>query len=287
MPLYHAFLTRFAVRLRDGAPLPSVEWLQRRFDLFEAFCLPSMRMQSELGFEWLLFYDAGLATVWQERLRGYAAQWPAIIPTAIDTRWCHLTAHDAICNRIPQECRWVLTSRLDNDDAVAVDYNARLRACARQLRHGALVFDWGFNLVGQQAYVQPLLRGPFASTISQVGGEEQLVTVWDYEHEQLDEVMPVVHLGRPCAWIQVVHGDNLANRQRGVRVPRRALLRRFPLAALASYPREGTATLAVGVARSGARFGWSVLSDAARRKRMLSYLRRRTCRVVQRVLRRR
>jgi len=287
MPLYHAFLTRFAVKLREGAPLPSVEWLQRRFALFEAFCLPSMRMQSELGFEWLLFYDAGLASTWQDRLRGYAAEWPAVVPVPIDTPWNHFTAHDAVRSRVPQECRWVLTSRLDNDDAVAVDYNARLRAHARRLARGAVVFDWGFNLAGQAVYVQPLLRGPFASTISEVGGEKRMLTVWDHEHEQLDQVMPVVHLGRPCAWIQVVHGDNLANRQRGVRVPRRALLRRFPLPALAADQRESTATLALGVASSGARFGWSVLSDGARAKRMLSYVRRRAYRVAQRVLSRR
>ena len=100
------------------------------------------------------------------------------------------------------------TSRLDDDDAIAVDYVERILAAAPDAGCHAIVFDWGFTSVNSRLYWQPLPRGPFASVLADL--RESICTVLDYEHEHLEDVMPVVHFGRPSAWLEVIHGENLS-----------------------------------------------------------------------------
>jgi hypothetical protein len=260
---YHAYLTRFAVRPWVGAPLPSAEWLEHRFELYERYCLPSMQAQTRQDFEWLLFYDVAIGNAWVKRLESYAAAWPVIVPVPVAGPWGATAARDAVIHRLPPGTRTVLTSRLDNDDALAVDYTARLRAAASTISGGAVVFDWGFNLAAGEAYLQPLLRGPFVSMLSDVRGN-RVTTVWDHEHESFDDAMLVLHLGPPCAWVQVVHGENLSNRIRGIRVPRRALRRGFAPLRLEDGEPERAAALLAGMLVAGADFVWSLVSDRAR-----------------------
>jgi hypothetical protein len=57
---HHFVLTRFNVKIGLGggeSVAPNLEWLVHRFDLFDKFCFPSVRNQSNLNFKWLVFFD--------------------------------------------------------------------------------------------------------------------------------------------------------------------------------------------------------------------------------------
>jgi hypothetical protein len=63
MPKFqHFVLTTFNVRRKDfekdkhGNPVLTEEWLEHRITLFEKFCFPSMRNQSNLDFRWLVCF---------------------------------------------------------------------------------------------------------------------------------------------------------------------------------------------------------------------------------------
>ena len=272
---YHAFLTRFAVRLEGHSAPPSAEWVERRFTLFERYCLPSMQSQTLRDFEWLLFFDAGLPDSCAQRLSAYRDACPDIVPVRLAGSWSGAEAAEAVRGRMPEGATLVVTSRLDSDDAVACDYVARLREAAATIEGGALFFDWGFNLVSGALYAQPLLRGPFASVIWRPATGAPFATVADHEHGRLDEVMPSVHLGLPHAWVQVVHGDNIANRMRGVRVPRSILRRRFRVPALTGLPREGRFELTADMGRSAVAFLSSLARDPERARRARRFVRER------------
>src|SRR4051812_38875530 len=58
--LQHLLLTRLAVRLTDGASIPTDDWLRARLDLFAKYCAPSVNAQTEKGFRWLLLLDENI-----------------------------------------------------------------------------------------------------------------------------------------------------------------------------------------------------------------------------------
>jgi hypothetical protein len=56
----HVLLTRFNVRYVEDPNAPSIgtdpDWLARRFELFERYCLPSVIAQSAQNFSWIIIY---------------------------------------------------------------------------------------------------------------------------------------------------------------------------------------------------------------------------------------
>lgn len=57
----HFILTRFNLRLwtkdKKQQPTRTSEWLEKRFQLFETFCLPSIKSQSVKNFKWIVLFD--------------------------------------------------------------------------------------------------------------------------------------------------------------------------------------------------------------------------------------
>jgi hypothetical protein len=64
MSFIHVITTRFNVPTsvwtvtRGGAKPLSEEWLKDRFEIFQKYCLPSFKNQSNKNFIWLVFFDA-------------------------------------------------------------------------------------------------------------------------------------------------------------------------------------------------------------------------------------
>jgi hypothetical protein len=274
MSTFHAYLTRIAVRVRPGAPLPDDTWLEKRFLLFEMYCLPSMRAQTEQGFSWLLLYDREIDDRWVRKLHEYQEEWSAVIPTPMSEPWSPQALHRVLQNHLPDSASKLMTSLLDSDDMVSTDYTARLRQGLAGTTRGGLVFDWGFNMSDGKVFWQPLLRGPFATVVAPISKSGPLETAWDAEHEYLDDLVPMKHAGRPSAWVQLVHGGNLANRTRGIRMPRKVLSARFPALPPAPQDHEALVPLVWGILTSLLSFTWGVLSNRARAERLLRYLRR-------------
>jgi hypothetical protein len=85
----HFLLTRFNVRLnRDdigyGSDLGvSPEWLNRRFELFDKFCYPSVRVQSNQNFKWILFCNSLTPDIFKDKLKEYS-KWENFIPVYVD-----------------------------------------------------------------------------------------------------------------------------------------------------------------------------------------------------------
>lgn len=215
----HFLLTRFnvaapgreqAIRLRPG-------WLAGRFDLFRDYCLPSVAAQTRQDFEWLVFFDVRTP----EEYRRVISELQTVYPFRAE-----LTAFFEMDKIAPQlvsateDADWLLTTRLDSDDVLAVDHMARLRAAVRPARPRAINFSEGAIL--SIADAQPRLyrvrddANPFASLLEAMGPDVR--TIWGEKHVDIDRLAPLEQVGEAPAWIQVVHGSNVSNRIKGRRV---------------------------------------------------------------------
>ena len=143
----HVILTRFnlATPGRESAIRNQPGWLAGRFELFERYCLPTLAAQrgvSAGGFRWIVYFDDGTPEPFRARIeacRRVADFHPFFTPIFPGEQW-GISAR-AVLAAEGRAAPWLLSTRLDNDDGLAVDFVAaragggrRRRAAARRLQ---------------------------------------------------------------------------------------------------------------------------------------------------------
>lgn len=244
----HYLLTRFNVRLDFDLPAKDVPnalgldagWLERRFGLFERYCLPSVAEQTNRSFRWLVFMDEDTPEAYKGRIRALAEKHDFLLP-----QFCRGFSGSEVLQRIDaiqaSGADLRITSRLDNDDMLHPRYiermqsRARAEASGRNLEKGFfLAFPLGCCLQGRDAYIQRYRNNPFSSYVSAPSVGK---TVLDTDHRYIADMAPVVYEWHCPMWCQVIHGENVANELRGMYWP---FERRFSQKA-APGPRHGPA----------------------------------------------
>lgn len=209
----HVILTRFNVPTpgREAEVRNRQGWLDRRFTLFEQFCLPSVAAQTVRTFRWIIYFDAQTPQPFRDRIEAAQRVFPFIAHFREALPLDDVRA-DVRALLGPDQNR-VLTTRLDNDDALACNFVARLhKACDFQISGTALNFPHGFAWRDGWVYAAQDESGPFASALE---SRADFQTIWVRPHALLREAFRLVQLDDAPAWVQVIHGDNVTNRIKG------------------------------------------------------------------------
>ncbi|MBB3951175.1 glycosyltransferase [Aureimonas jatrophae] len=246
MALRHVLFTRFNVaspgkeaeiRLRPG-------WLDVRFELFERYCLPSVAAQSRRDFEWIIFFDEKTPSPYLDRIEALRAVFP-FRP--------HYTALFWLGDMTPDlagdgRADWILTTRLDSDDLLAVDFMQRLREETEVPSPQVVNFDNGVILAPTAPvpalYARRDTSNPFSSLLERADGP--IRTIYGVTHREIGQFGRINAIQGAPAWMQVVHGGNVSNEIRGRRISVRTVDRLFPHMALgAQAAQEPPLALAV------------------------------------------
>ena len=213
----HFVLTRFNVRPPDGstARIHDFEWLAKRLELFENFCLPSVVHQTRVPTAWLIFLDCGTPSEIRLQFDGMVHPYPFIKPVYCSGLSAAFAA-ECIRSHASPDCRWVITTRLDNDDAIHVRLLENVFTSASIGTYEFINAPSGLVVCQDRFYSKSDRSSPFISASEPMG---DCKTVWIDQHHRLGRYAPIKQLSIRYAWIQIIHGDNLANRVRGIRVP--------------------------------------------------------------------
>ncbi|MFN3863723.1 MAG: glycosyltransferase [Erythrobacter sp.] len=225
--MQHFVLTRFNVASpgREAPIRNAPGWLSRRFELFTAYCLPSMAGQESRDFHWLIYFDEQTPEQFRERILAAQAEVP-FEPIFVGAFHAGLAAED-VAKRLQHGTKRVLTTRLDNDDAVSSDFLMRIRAECEGLPDGTMLnFPHGIALRNGRLYTAVDKSNPFTSLVEQA---ENAKTIWAAPHTELAKRFPTRQVSTEPCWLQVVHGENVANRIKGKRLGDNAVLNRFRL----------------------------------------------------------
>lgn len=223
-------LTRFNIATpgREAPIRNTPGWLDRRFDLFERFCLPGMAAQTVKDFDWLIYFDEGTPLAYFDRIRRAQKRAP-ILPRFVGAFDAQQASRD-VAELLNADDRVVVTTRLDNDDAVARDFIERIRSEAKALPAGTVInFRQGLAMREGRFYSAQDESNPFTSLIETTDRPPQ--TIWSAQHHELGKVWRLRQVNGPAAWLQVVHGENVTNRIKGARLDGPADLRLFELPA--------------------------------------------------------
>lgn len=195
------------VRSRDN-------WLRHRTALFDRYTVPSVRAQEMNNLYWIVYLDPGSPDwllSYMERLRAEGVLAPVLRTTVGGDE-----LRGDIRRTTGRSGGRLLTTNLDNDDGLAVDFSSRLqRAAGMVTGRTALYVPHGLILSENRLFLHKDRHNAFCSVVEDI---DDAHTCWMDWHNRLDRHMPVYELDGGPGWLQVVHGNNVTNRIRGHRV---------------------------------------------------------------------
>lgn len=221
----HVILTRFnlpsagaesVIRAKDG-------WLRDRVELFERYCLVSVLAQRNQRFEWIIYFDPESPAWLRERITEHAAKniYVPVFRTSVGPAELAADISRVTGGHRPR----LITSSLDNDDALAVDFTERVQAAAPPTGRTAIYLTQGLIKFGSRLYLRQDRHNAFPSVVED---RTAPVTCWADWHNLLGRHMPVLELRNGPGWLQVIHSANVSNRIRGRRTSPSPHLGSFP-----------------------------------------------------------
>jgi len=211
MYINHLIYTRFNVQyeLTESKGIQP-EWLDERLNLFERYCLPSIQNQTCQNFVWILMGDVRTSEEFKKRIENYKS----IVPQ-IRTYWveyqndAYHSFYKQLGREFAKEKDVLISTRLDNDDALAFDYIERVQTIAKDGVTGIVSFPIGRQTFTKdnKSYKISYNQNHFTSRIET--SEYETIMVFDHTQIPLNS-LHIINTAEPM-WEEIVHGNNIAN----------------------------------------------------------------------------
>lgn len=240
MTFSHYILTRFNLPLSSlqkgqTSAVCKPEYLFYRFSVFEKFCLPSVRNQTCQSFKWLVLFDNNTPESFKQRAAGWHRAFPNLIPCYLDVdvyggileNPCPVNDVDTdgpmqqITSRFVTDVirsmertlpEWVLTTRLDSDDALHRDLvkvvqgfflkNPKMMAFDN-------VFTYKYILDESIIYRYKLINGHYLTLAEKTG--DSFRSVLFCNHLAMDKYVEVQHIYGRTLQTELIHSGNVVN----------------------------------------------------------------------------
>lgn len=210
MKFQHLILTRFNVRVWDSIR-PGPNWHKHRFELFEQFCYPSVKGQSQQNFEWLVFFDAETPAEYRPKIADFA-RWPHFHPhflNGYDLR----DIQKIVRSYLTPDTTHLISTTLDNDDALHRDFVAQVQAQFSGQAFELVNFSNGLRLdvASEKVYACAIATNPFITLIEEIKSAENLLTITGcLPHSTIPHRFQAIRdVETQPLWLQVVHGRNV------------------------------------------------------------------------------
>ena len=210
MSFRHLIITRFNLQYEAGCNIGcQQEWLERRCSLFETYCMPSIQHQTCRHFAWLLLCDAATPEPYRSRIEAYKTAMPEI-----EVLWEPFfddlnRLYSDIGKQYSEGVDFLLTTRLDNDDALAPSYVEEVQHVADKGEEGVITFPQGRQTFVNdgRSYRVRYRSNHFTSRLETRG----FATVLGFDHTCLDGVNLIVVETDGPMWEEFVHDSNMLN----------------------------------------------------------------------------
>ena len=225
----HYLLTRFSAAFSSGVPAQE-EWLRYRLGFFVDACWSSVRSQQGADFTWLVLFDDRCPDDFRADVEALAEG--TFTPVWSREQWSPSIFGRAIAEHSPVDAArpWLLTTRLDSDDAIARDFMAAVQREFTPTDGLFVDFPRGLQIDRSGAtYRYDQLSSPFLTLVERRRPDASPSTVYAARHARARQWGPVREVSAPPMWVQVIHGSNLLNLTVGARVSPRVVNERFDL----------------------------------------------------------
>ena len=222
----HVLLTRFSAVLSPGGPPPDEDWLFYRLGFFYDACLPSVQGQRGAKASWLILFDDRCSADFRREVETLA-------DGAFTPLWTHEAfRRDSFAPHVAEraEAPWLITTRLDSDDALAVDHLATVQAQFAEQDELFINFPRGLQLDRSGAVYRSMIdSSPFLSFIDRRTPGQPPATVYVAKHARARGHAPMRQVRTPPMWLQVIHDNNVSNIVNGRQTNPAVVAQRFTI----------------------------------------------------------
>lgn len=195
----------------------SQEWLKHRFELFERYCLPSIMNQTCKLFQWIVLFDSSTPKEFKDMVEEWRKQCPRLVPVFVapenGRRFAEIFRMEVVKRLYAKR---VITTYLDNDDALNVRFVEELQKRVQSLSDGTFIyFTEGYQFFTDYEYMMKIHypRNHFVSVVES-GEPSRVKTIYGYgSHYYIDKIkgVRIEYVINLPMWCQVVHERNMGN----------------------------------------------------------------------------
>lgn len=216
--MYHIIVTRFNLVFerwstdRNNSPVLTASWLDQRFELFQNYCFPSVKNQTNQNFKWLVFFDIRTPEHYKDVIKSLEKSYINFIPIFIDE---HNSLERELLlfvgkNKINES--FILTTRIDNDDIIHCEFVNTIRQLALEKHNTIIDIRKGYQMVlNERIEEYRLTEQKFNPFISLVQEWMQFESIYKRQHTDWHSAENVRIYNESPLWIQVLHGRNKLN----------------------------------------------------------------------------
>lgn len=218
----HFVITRFNLKMeahfqkdKTGKLTQTEDWLKTRFYLFDTYCFPSLKNQTCRDFIWFVLFDINTPDKYLQRITEYKNEFSNFYPLFLesgDSECINRNLNIAIKKEIDEATKYVITSRIDNDDAFHMQMIDDVQKRFDYQDDLFFNFEYGLQYDLKKKILVKFLykKNHFLSRIEKL--QEPIQTVISVDHTQIDTVAEVENiLQKHPLWIEVVHDSNISN----------------------------------------------------------------------------
>jgi len=237
MTFQHFIITRFNVNIHPTTYdfRLSESWLAERFELFNKFCLPSIRQQESQEFKWLVLFDSKTPERFR-RIIMLLESYQNLVPIFCDDFSSVMPQVREHIQQMRQDADYYLTTRLDNDDALSQRFVKMLHGITTDLIESQKMpgpevfinFPSGLQYCDGTVYDFCDVTNAFVSLLERCRDEPPHTVFW-VDHPDIYSKAPVAQIETKPIYLQNVHGMNVYNYIRGTKTNEEGILAEFNL----------------------------------------------------------
>lgn len=191
--------------------------LAQRFVWFEHVLLPGIRAQNDKDFKLIVLLGEDFPQPWLGRMQALVADIPQIVLEFAPPEDHRVVCALAVATHVEAEAFAVAQFRLDDDDAVAVNFVRRLRRDilgqkSLFIRLGQMAFDYGKGIVlrdiGGAVQVEPCLTQYWTPGLAMVTRPDSGKYILDYQHHLIWKRMTTLTQVDQIMFVRGAHGSN-------------------------------------------------------------------------------
>lgn len=218
----HFLLTCFNIKrvsVAEGFDNPEIEskrnslsYLDYRFDLFESITFPSVFHQCCQNFSWLVFFDQDTPEKYKQKNSMLQKKYTGFNPIYIKNDQEIATI---IKQRLKQNTKYLVTTNLDNDDAISSDFIQVIQSNLKQNDLYLLNLPIGLMLLKEGLFLREYLSSPFKILVEKI--DHNIITCLRFPHHFVFQLgqkgISVYQIATKPAWLQIVHQTNVRNKR--------------------------------------------------------------------------
>ena len=227
-PLQIIILTRFNLNhdTEQCSKHLDRQWLERRFDIFEQYCLPSVAAQSDEDFEWIVMFDHKTPKEFIERAQHGSTLCKQLRIKLLPFYKNYNDAYAAIGREYISGAEQLVSIRLDNDDALNRHFVELIRHNTPPPNNKTIILTFPHGLQWfTESHALMHVRSVSNHYLTFVEhADDNVITALGCDHSLAKRSFALhkIAVHKPM-WLEVVHGLNIANNISIFMLPRPAI----------------------------------------------------------------